>query len=42
MSSGGRKPMRETTAHITPDKLALHVALMTIKRPDADSVANIS
>ena len=35
--------MRETTAHITLDKPAPpHVALVTINRPDADSVANIS
>jgi len=34
--------MRETTAHITLDKLAPHIALVTINRPDADSVENIS
>jgi len=34
--------MRETTAHKMLDKLASHIALMTINRPDADSVANIS
>jgi hypothetical protein len=34
--------MRETTAHITLDKLAPLHALETINRPDADSVANIS
>jgi hypothetical protein len=34
--------MRETTAHIRLDKPAPHVALVTINRPDADSVANIS
>jgi hypothetical protein len=33
--------MRETTAHITLDKPP-HIALVTINRPDADSVANIS
>jgi len=34
--------MRETTAHITLVKLGLHIALATINRPDADSIANIS
>jgi len=34
--------MRETTAHMTLDKLFPHIALVPINRPDADSIANIS
>ena len=34
--------MRETTAHISRDKLSPHIALVMTNRPDADSVANIS